>query len=290
VRWESEGIRIVPDRKYAESIMKYCGLNSESKSLGGPGKKEESEEIEDPEDEGDEELEKLEELPPKEAKEFRGMAATANYLGGDRFDVQYPAKELCRTMSCPNKLSIRKLKHLARYLVGVPQVEIFFSHQRDTKELVCYVDSDWAGCTRTRKSTSGGMVVLGSHCVKTWSSTQSTIALSSGEAEFYALIEGASRSLGIQSLMDDMGFEANITLKSDSSSGRSISLRKGCGKVRHLQVKYLWLQHEVFDKTLKIDKVKGTDNPADVGTKYLMGYEMERVLKGFGMEFKKTHP
>jgi hypothetical protein len=120
----------------------------------------------------------------------------------------------------------------------------------------------------------------------TWSTTQSTIALSSGEAEFYALIEGASRSLGIQSLMEDMGFEMCIRLKSDSSSGRSISLRKGCGKVRHLQVKYLWIQSEVFDKALKIDKVLGTENPADVGTKYLMGYEMERVLKGFGIVFK----
>jgi len=291
VRWELGGIRIVPDRKYAESIMKYCGLSEGSKSLGGPGKKEEAEEIENPDGEEEEVAEgkeEAEELPEKEAREFRGMAATANYLGADRFDVQYPAKELCRTMSRPTKLSLKKLKHLARYLVGVPEVEIYYIHQRETKEITCYVDSDWAGCTRTRKSTSGGMVVLGLHCVKTWSSTQSTIALSSGEAEFYALIEGASRSLGIQSLMDDMGFDTNIILKSDSSSGRSISLRKGCGKVRHLQVKYLWIQNEVFDKALKIEQVKGTENPADVGTKYLMGYEMERVLKGFGVEFKKT--
>jgi len=271
--------------------MKYCGVSGGSKSLGGPGKKEESEEIEDPEEEEDgedREKEDLKELAPKEAKEFRGMAATANYLGADRVDVQYSAKELCRMMSRPTKMSFRKLKHLARYLVGVPEVEIYFVHQKDTKELVCYVDSDWAGCTRTRKSTSGGVVTLGAHCVKTWSSTQSVIALSSGEAEFYALIEGASRSLGIQSLMEDMGYDVNVTLKSDSSSARSISLRKGCGKVRHLQVKYLWLQHEVFDKALKIEKVKGTENPADVGTKYLMKHEMQNVLARFGIVFKPS--
>ena len=166
VRWEAGGIRIIPDRKYAESIMKYCGVSGESKSLGGPGKKEESEEIEDPEEEEDgedREKEDLKELAPKEAKEFRGMAATANYLGADRVDVQYSAKELCRMMSRPTKMSFRKLKHLARYLVGVPEVEIYFVHQKDTKELVCYVDSDWAGCTRTRKSTSGGIGTLGAH-------------------------------------------------------------------------------------------------------------------------------
>ena len=151
------------------------------------------------------------------------------------------------------------------------------------------MDSDWAGCNKSRKSTSAGFVVLGLHCIKTWSSTQSTIALSSGEAEFYALIEGASRSLGIQALMDDMGFEASICLRSDSSSGRSISLRKGTGRVRHLQVKFLWIQDALFDKKLTVDKVKGVENPADVGTKYLMEHEIRAVVEKYGVLLKSAN-
>jgi hypothetical protein len=48
-------------------------------------------------------------------------------------------------------------------------------------------DTEFAGCKRIRRSTSGGVVMIGSHCVKTYSSTQDIIALSSGEAEFYGM-------------------------------------------------------------------------------------------------------
>ena len=48
----------------------------------------------------------------------------------------------------------------------------------------------------------------------------------------------------------------------------------------------MWVQNEVFDKTIKIEKVSGSENPADVGTKYLMGYEMEKALKNFGIVFR----
>jgi hypothetical protein len=281
VRWDWDGIRIMADTKHAEAIKKYCGLDGDSKGLGNPGKKPEGKELVEEEDEDD----ALEE-DKKKITEYRGMAATANYLGADRVDLQFSAKELCRSMSAPRASSFVKLKHLGRYLVQVPAAELFYVNQPPGKCMEVFVDSDWAGCPSTRKSTSGGFLVLGKHLVKTWSSTQATRALSSGEAEFYAIIEGASRALGVQALMDDMGFECKIVMKSDSSAGRSISLRKGTGKVRHLQVKFLWIQDALFDKRLTLEKVKGTDNPADIGTKYLMAHEVKAVAERFGFIMK----
>eukprot|EP00969_Alexandrium_andersonii_P349323 15430770-Alexandrium_andersonii.AAC.1 len=54
-------------------------------------------------------------------------------------------------------------------------------------ELEALVDTDCAGFVKTRKSTSGGMVRLGGHVLKAWSSAQSVIATSSGEAEYYGM-------------------------------------------------------------------------------------------------------
>ena len=181
---------------------------------------------------------------------------------------------------------MRKMKHLARYLRGVPEVAICYPWQCEPGTLTAYVDSDWAGCHRKRKSTSGGIISHGVHVVKTWSTTQSTIALSSGEAELYANIEGAARAMGAQSLAGDLGWSVNLVMFTDSSAGKSIASRQGIGKVRHLETKYLWLQQAVFQKRLEVRKIKGTENPGDVLTKYLSGKEMQRVLEKYGIVLK----
>ena len=69
-----------------------------------------------------------------------------------------------------------------------------------------YSDTDWAGCQKTRKSTSGGGLVLGSHLIKSWSSTQNLVSLSSGEAEFYGVVKAAGMGLGYQALLRDLAY------------------------------------------------------------------------------------
>ena len=64
-------------------------------------------------------------------------------------------------------------------------------------------DSDYAGCRVTRKSTPGGVGQLGYHMIKRWSRMQGVVALSVGEAEYYALVKGACEGLGIQGLLRD---------------------------------------------------------------------------------------
>ena len=76
-----------------------------------------------------------------------------------------------------------------------------------------YSDSDWAGCVKTRKSTSGGVMMLGGGVLRTWSSTQSTIAQSSGEAEYCVMVRAGVEGLGMKALMQDVGWSANICVR-----------------------------------------------------------------------------
>ena len=62
------------------------------------------------------------------------------------------------------------------------------------------VDADWAGCVRTRRSTSGGLVFIGGACIKSWGSTQGSTALSSGESKYYAIMKGLHGSAGREEL------------------------------------------------------------------------------------------
>ena len=105
------------------------------------------------------------------------------------------------------------------------------------------------------------------------------IALSSGEAEYYAALKGASAALGYQSMLRDIGIHASITLYTDSSAARGIIHRAGLGKLRHLETGYLWLQAAVAGKRLQVRKVKGTENPADLFTKYLTSVDTWRHLE-----------
>ena len=79
-----------------------------------------------------------------------------------------------------------------RYIKGKPRLVIKYDWQKQQKVLTANSDSDWAGDKKNRKSTSGGVIRAGSHFLKSWSKGQSTIALSSAEAELYAIIKIAS--------------------------------------------------------------------------------------------------
>ena len=101
------------------------------------------------------------------------------------------------------------------------------------------------------------MVFRGHHLIKAWSTNQQVIALSSGEAELYALTKGAAQTLGIVSMARDMGEELRAVVHSDSSAALAMSQRVGLGKVRHIEVQYLWIQERYASKGLDLHKVRG---------------------------------
>ena len=124
-------------------------------------------------------------------------------------------------MANPSEASWSSLKRLGRYLSGLPRL-VYVYHQQSVDTIDCYTDTDWAGCPRTRKSTSGGCLLLGSHTVNHWSSPQASISLSSGEAEFNGVVRGAGQAVGYQSMLRDLGIDLPIRLWTDSSAAIGI--------------------------------------------------------------------
>ena len=115
--------------------------------------------------------------------------------------------------------------------------------------------------------------------VKSWSSTQSVIALSTGEAELYAINKTAAQAMGLQSLLQDMGIELAIRVHTDATTGRAIVTRKGLGKVRHIAVNELWMQDQVASERVSIHKIKNKFNVADILTKYLSKDEIAHIIE-----------
>lgn len=133
-------------------------------------------------------------------------------------------------MARPRRRDWTKLKRAARYLRGKPRVVHKYPFQKMGMINVC-VDSNYAGCTATRKSTSGGAVYLGDHLIKSRASTHVVVATSSGEAEYYAIVKGSSAGLGLQSMMVDIGYAVKLGIHMDSSAAKAMASRIGLGKV-----------------------------------------------------------
>ena len=89
-------------------------------------------------------------------------------------------------MSAPTDLSLNALKRLCRYLIG--RQGLVYKPSQNATYVDVYSDTDWAGCVKTRKSTSAWCIMVGRHMLKGWSSTQLSVSLSSGEAEYYGVV------------------------------------------------------------------------------------------------------
>ena len=170
------------------------------------------------------------ELDHEEAYKYRSIAARLNFLAADRVDIQFASKEICRRMSGPCVSDWAKVRKLGRYLRKHPRQVLWFAWQEVQSILQVYVDTDYAGCPRTRRPTNGGLVMHGSHLLKTWATTQTVVALSSGEAEYYGVVKGMCEALGIKGIAKDMGLDLGITLSTDSSTAKGIATRRGLGE------------------------------------------------------------
>jgi hypothetical protein len=263
VEWKKEGICYEADQRHAEIVIAGLHLDDKTKSVTTPCEK--SEINHDPLDAVSETM-------------YRALVARCNYLAQDRSDIGFAVKELCRKMSRPDQGSWAGLKRLDRYLLKRPRVTTNYHYQRRRDTVTVWTDTDFAGCKETRKSTSGGVMKLGSHTVKTWSTTQAVIALSSGEAEYYGLVKGGGVAIGAKNMLRDLGVSVNIELKTDASAAKGIASRRGTGKVRHIEVQQLWLQEKVANGDIVVQNVNGEDNQSDALTKPVDGSHIDRHI------------
>ena len=143
-----------------------------------------------------------------------------------------------------------------------------------------------------------------SEILKPTSTTQAVVSLSSAEAEFYAAVEAAATGIGCVSMMRDLGVilqqqgvevkakglgdgvdSPSLEIKLDATASRAIAMRPGAGRIRHIATPTLWLQRLVINGDIKMTRLGGNVNCADMGTKHLDYETMNMHLKFCGMRF-----
>ena len=120
----------------------------------------------------------------------------------------------------------------------------------------------------------------GGHILLHWARTQHLIALSSAESELHALATCASEGLGIRNVLIEMGRQLPLNMYTDSSATRGIIQRDGPGRVKHLDIKTLWMQERETTGDLAIHKLPRAYHLSDLFTHHYSDPEAERHLAG----------
>ena len=99
------------------------------------------------------------------ATKHRAAVARVVYLAQDRLDLGVAAVELAKIMAIPREGDDERLKRVARYLHGHPDYMQWYPIQEDTETVVLTMDADWDKCKESRRSNSGGTLLLGNHLI-----------------------------------------------------------------------------------------------------------------------------
>ena len=227
----------------------------------------------------------LELLNGEDSEIFRSATLTLLYLANERTDITSTVRHLCTRLKTPTVGDERQLKKLLRYVQQTKYVGMQFTKpNKDDNVLKVYTDSDWASDVHTRKSTSGAVIMFGNCRLHAHARGQKVVALSSCEAELYAACEGLKEALLIRSAMIFLRMgEHRIELYTDSSSARQFCHKRGVGRMKHLDIRALWLQDAINSNLAVVRKIPRSENIADLLTHPPSALELEEFGPMIGL-------
>ena len=217
-----------------------------------------------------------------------------------RPDIAFASVKLSQSNSTPHEHHYHGLKHTIKYLYTTRNDGIYFWRTKPRLDLrkgpdpvinsnindllldqrkhhdpltaVAYADSDWATCTKTRRSFTGVCIFLSGGVIAYKTRFQPTVALSSTEAEFMAACDAGRMCLFIRSILWDLNIpqeSATITYEDNDGCTAMGNAQKPTSRTRHIDIKYFALCEWIERDLIHLERVDTSINTADHLTKSL---------------------
>lgn len=177
------------------------------------------------------------------------------------------------------------VKRIYRYLKGTMDTGLLLSGGTDF-ELRGYSDSDYAGDTDTRRSTTGYVFLLGGGAVSWRSKRQPTVALSTTEAEYMALAEAAREAIWLRLFLSELGFSQRSAITIFDDNQGAISLARNPvhhARTKHIDVRYHYVREQVAAGTINVLYCVTHDMVADILTKPLARDKHQQHTASLGL-------
>jgi hypothetical protein len=187
-----------------------------------------------------------------------------------RPDIAYAISQVSQFNSVPTTEHEIVAKRILRYFNGTKDLGIRFDGASGLR-LEAYSDSDW-GASEDRRSISGYIFILAGGAISWQSKKQSTVASSSTEGEYMALLQAVKEIIWIQRFLSDIGREAeNQDLIKEDNQG-AIALAHNPqyhARTKHIDIQYHFVRECVENGKVRLEYCPTMDMVADGLTKAL---------------------
>ncbi|GJX03075.1 putative ribonuclease H-like domain-containing protein [Tanacetum coccineum] len=195
---------------------------------------------------------------------YRSMIGSLMYLTSSRPDIMFAVCACARFQVTPKVSHLHVVKRIFRYLKGQPKLGLWYPKDSPF-ELVSYSDSDYAGASLDRKSTTGGCQFLGCRLISWQCKKKTVVATSTTEAEYVAAASCCGQVLWIQNQMLDYGLTSEVWFE-----GRQ---------------NYVNMKSSIDGRICVIKRGRDTKIPQSGGPPIKVGYEV--VHKELGDRMKR---
>ena len=209
------------------------------------------------------------------------MVGSLLYLASwTRIDIAFAVSELSRFVANPGKVHLEAAKRVFRYLKKTMHLGLVYQSPKTSlpnlpdvppNTLWGYVDSDWAGCPDSRKSTSAYVFMLNGAAISWRSKRQTTVALSTAEAEFISASAMVQEVIYLRKFLDNLGFPQTSPTPVFADNETCIAWSEGSvggsERAKHVDLRMHFVHDAVAAQHLKLHKVASNLNAADLLTK-----------------------
>lgn len=236
-------------------------------------------------------LAKQDEYPSKTKfrKEYQSKVGSLNFASNQtRPDIAFATGYVARYASNPNRAHMDAVDRIFTYLKGDTRKGITYSDKYGL-HLKGFVDSDFAGCEDSRKSTTGWVFTLAGGPISWSSQRQKTVATSTMDAEYVACAEAAKEAVWIRNFINDLRIPGvhidTVPLYIDNNSALKLTRNPEFhSRSKHIDIKHHFIREKVEEGVINTQRVNTKDNLADVLTKALSGFVHKDLVERLNLQ------
>jgi hypothetical protein len=226
-------------------------------------------------------------LDSNQHNKFRSIIGGLSYAAHmTRTDIAYAVAVLSRHLAAPTMQHLNAAKRILRYLAGTSHYSMIFrkpSNQDTTLDqyaIVAYTDASHANDLSDRKSTTGTIIKLFGNTICWQSKKQKCVALSSTEAEYYALSSTVCEALWVKTWLYEV-FNINYTILTlcDNQSSIHLSAHDAIHqRSKHIDIRYHFIRDHIKQNNIDVKWLQTAKQEADILTKCMVTKQFKLLV------------